>query len=55
MTKVVVTGAAGKMGSRIISLVSAMADVKLVGSVEATGHPLSDLMWDRVQVWERRA
>lgn len=40
MTKVVVTGAAGKMGSRIISLVSAMTDVKLVGSVEATGHPL---------------
>ncbi|MEQ8203173.1 MAG: 4-hydroxy-tetrahydrodipicolinate reductase, partial [Smithellaceae bacterium] len=40
MTKVVVTGAAGKMGNRIISLISAMADVKLVGAVETTGHPL---------------
>lgn len=40
MIKVVVTGAGGKMGGRIISLVSSMADVKLVGSVEATGHPL---------------
>ena len=40
MTKVVVTGAAGKMGNRIISLISAMADVELVGAVETTGHPL---------------
>jgi 4-hydroxy-tetrahydrodipicolinate reductase len=40
MIKVVVTGAGGKMGSRIISLISAMADAQVVGSVEATGHPL---------------
>ena len=41
MTKVVVTGAAGKMGNRIISLISVMTDVKVVGAVETTGHPLS--------------
>jgi 4-hydroxy-tetrahydrodipicolinate reductase len=40
MVRVVVTGAGGKMGSRIISLISTMADVKIVGSVEATDHPL---------------
>ena len=40
MIKVVVTGAGGKMSGRIISLISAMADIKVVGSVEAAGHPL---------------
>lgn len=40
MVKVVVTGAGGKMGGRIISLISAMNDVKVVGSLEVTGHPL---------------
>jgi 4-hydroxy-tetrahydrodipicolinate reductase len=40
MIQVVVTGAGGKMGSRIISLISSMIDVKVVGSVEATGHPI---------------
>lgn len=40
MTKVVVTGAAGKMGSRIISLISAMTDVEIVGAVEVAGHPI---------------
>ena len=33
MIQVVVTGAGGKMGSRIISLISSMIDVKVVGSV----------------------
>ena len=40
MVRVVVTGAGGKMGSRIISLISAMTDIKVVGSVEAIGHPI---------------
>jgi 4-hydroxy-tetrahydrodipicolinate reductase len=40
MIQVVVTGAGGKMGSRIISLISSMIDVKVVGSVEAKGHPI---------------
>ena len=40
MIKVVVTGAGGKMGGRIISLISAMDDIKVVGSVEVAGHPI---------------
>lgn len=40
MVRVVVTGAAGKMGSRIISLISAMNDIEIVGAVEVTGHPI---------------
>lgn len=40
MIRVVVTGAGGKMGSRIISLISAMTEIAVVGSVEATGHPI---------------
>jgi 4-hydroxy-tetrahydrodipicolinate reductase len=40
MIKVVVTGAGGRMGSKIISFISAMDDIKVVGSVEAAGHPI---------------
>jgi 4-hydroxy-tetrahydrodipicolinate reductase len=40
MTKVVVTGAGGRMGGRIISLISAMEDIKVVGAVEVAGHPI---------------
>ncbi|MGV8059428.1 MAG: 4-hydroxy-tetrahydrodipicolinate reductase [Smithellaceae bacterium] len=40
MIRVVVTGAGGRMGSRIISLISEMADAKVVGAVEAAGHPI---------------
>jgi len=40
MIKVVVTGAGGKMGGRIISLISAMKDIKVVGAVEAVANPL---------------
>lgn len=39
MINVVVTGAGGKMGGRIIGFISAMPDINIVGSVEATGHP----------------
>jgi 4-hydroxy-tetrahydrodipicolinate reductase len=40
MVKVVVTGAGGRMGGRIISLISAMEDVKVTGAVEVAGHPI---------------
>lgn len=40
MTKVVVTGAAGKMGNRIISLISGMTDIEIVGAIEVPGHPI---------------
>ncbi len=40
MIRVVVTGAGGKMGSRIISLISVMTEISVVGAVEATGHPI---------------
>lgn len=40
MIKVVVTGAGGRMGGRIISLISAFDDTKVVGAVEVAGHPI---------------
>jgi 4-hydroxy-tetrahydrodipicolinate reductase len=40
MVKVVVTGAGGRMGGRIISLISAMDDIKVVCAVEVSGHPI---------------
>ena len=40
MVKAIVTGAAGRMGGRIISLISATAGIELVGAVEQKGHPL---------------
>ncbi len=42
MTRLVVTGAAGRMGSRIIGLLataSQWADLKLAGATERKGHP----------------
>jgi len=39
MLKAVVTGAGGKMGGRIISLIQATDDIELVGAVEQSGHP----------------
>ncbi len=39
MVKVIVTGAGGKMGRRISSLVMAEKDMELVGAVERQGHP----------------
>ena len=40
MVKAVVTGAGGRMGGRIITLISAAKDIKVVGAVEQEGHPL---------------
>jgi 4-hydroxy-tetrahydrodipicolinate reductase len=42
MIKVVVTGAAGKMGNRIVSLISGMSNIEIAGAVEVAGHPLVD-------------
>lgn len=40
MVKVVVTGAGGRMGGRIISLIAAMDDINVVGAVELPRHPI---------------
>lgn len=40
MVKAIVTGAGGKMGGRIISLISEMEDIRVVGAIEVTGHPI---------------
>jgi len=40
MIKAIVTGAAGRMGSRIMSLLSSTDGIELVGAVERKGHPL---------------
>lgn len=38
MTKIIVTGATGRMGSRITALLKDYHDLKLVGAVERKGH-----------------
>lgn len=38
MIKVIVTGAAGRMGSRLVSLLKESAALTLVGAVEGKGH-----------------
>ncbi len=40
MVKAVVTGAAGRMGGKIINLISSSEDINLVGAVEMSGHPI---------------
>ena len=40
MVKAIVTGAGGKMGARIISLVSSMEEICVVGAIEVPGHPI---------------
>src|SRR5512134_3938084 len=40
MIKAVVTGAAGRMGSRIINVLSSSEGIRLHGAVERKGHPL---------------
>lgn len=40
MVKAVVTGAGGRMGGKIISLISATEGINVVGAVEVTGHPI---------------
>jgi 4-hydroxy-tetrahydrodipicolinate reductase len=39
MLKAIVTGAGGKMGGRIISLIHATDSIELAGAVEKSGHP----------------
>jgi 4-hydroxy-tetrahydrodipicolinate reductase len=39
MPAVVVAGAAGRMGSRIVACLAAAGDLRLVGALEAAGHP----------------
>ena len=40
MIKVVVAGAGGRMGGRLIGLVKEASDLQLVGAVERKGHPM---------------
>ena len=40
MIKAVVTGAAGRMGGKIISLISATESIRVVGAVEVSRHPI---------------
>jgi 4-hydroxy-tetrahydrodipicolinate reductase len=40
MVKIIVTGAAGRMGGRIITLASADSDVQVVAALERKGHSL---------------
>jgi len=40
MVKAVVTGAAGRMGGKIISLISSSEAISVVGAVELSGHPI---------------
>jgi 4-hydroxy-tetrahydrodipicolinate reductase len=40
MVKAVVTGAAGRMGGKIISLISKSEDIKIVGALEVARHPI---------------
>lgn len=40
MIKAIVTGAAGRMGSRIINVLSTSEGIRLSGAVERKGHPL---------------
>jgi 4-hydroxy-tetrahydrodipicolinate reductase len=40
MIKAVVTGAGGRMGGRIITLISSTKDIRIVGAVEQKGHAL---------------
>ncbi len=40
MVKAIITGAGGRMGGRVISLISAMEDIKVVAALEVSGHPI---------------
>jgi len=42
MVKVVVAGAGGRMGGRLVSLIKESSDLKLVGALERKGHPTID-------------
>ena len=40
MINAIVTGAGGRMGGRIISLISGMDDIEVVAAIEVPGHPI---------------
>lgn len=40
MVNAVVTGAAGRMGGKIINLISTVDNIRVVGAVEVEGHPI---------------
>jgi 4-hydroxy-tetrahydrodipicolinate reductase len=40
MTKVIIVGACGKMSSAVVSLIDKEKDLKIIGGIEAMGHPL---------------
>jgi 4-hydroxy-tetrahydrodipicolinate reductase len=40
MVNVIVTGAAGRMGGKIINLISTTDNIRVVGAVEVSGHPI---------------
>ena len=40
MTHIIVTGAAGKMGARIIHLASEMPDIQVIAAIESKGHSM---------------
>jgi 4-hydroxy-tetrahydrodipicolinate reductase len=40
MIRAIVTGAGGRMGGRIVSLIAETQGIELVGALERTGHPL---------------
>lgn len=42
MVKVIVCGACGKMGSRLISLIGQDAEMKIIGAIEEAKHPRID-------------
>ena len=39
MIKVIVAGAAGRMGSRLVALIKDSAELTLAGAIEGKGHP----------------
>ena len=40
MRAVVIAGAAGRMGKRLVDLVNTQAELKVVGALEYSEHPL---------------
>lgn len=40
MTSVAITGAAGRMGQRLVALASAADDMQVIGAIERPGHPM---------------
>ncbi|MBN1380040.1 MAG: 4-hydroxy-tetrahydrodipicolinate reductase [Deltaproteobacteria bacterium] len=40
MVKAVVVGAGGRMGGKIINMIAETKDIKMVGAVEQSGHPI---------------